>query len=248
MGITGELKMSEKRFSGEGGKDYDLTYNTVFGPAKMAERALGEVLTKHFDKRVEGRFRVLDLGCGTGITSEVALNADPRIYVDAIDNEEVMVRQCRSKLSKHILAGRANVHLIDAVNSQRCLIGEYDAVISGFMIHNLPKNERSLVVNAAYCLLGEGGIFVNADKIAHDKQREHAKHFAWQMNQFKKFDKIERQDLRKYWEDHYERDNKDDLKLTEREFEDTLTVMGFSSIEKVFRRHTEAVYTARVLR
>ncbi|MEK6927250.1 MAG: class I SAM-dependent methyltransferase [Nanoarchaeota archaeon] len=236
--------MIEKRFSGSESLEYDLVYRTAFGPARMAEKVIGRILTERFEKRDDSTFRVLELGCGTGITTEIILNADPRIIVDAVDNENNMIVQIGSKLRKQNLAGRVNLFELDAEEACRTLRAKYDAIVTAFMIHNLPRTKRDSLINAVYCALGVDKLFINADKIAQDDPKAHEKSLAWQMEQFKKFDRIGKPELRTYWEQHYLRDNQDDLILKESEFTNRLEVTGFLDVQRVFRRHTEAVYVA----
>jgi len=66
-------------------------------------------LKKHLVHKHKKTITVLELGCGTGYTSKVILDADPRIRLRAIDNDESMLEQAEKKLKKYIKAERVEL-------------------------------------------------------------------------------------------------------------------------------------------
>ena len=242
----------EKRFSGIEGTEYDLVARVAFQPALQAEDAIRDILSRAFYTTRKESIKVLELGCGTGITTEEILDAHPRIHVDAIDNEPNMVKQADERLhSRQSYWLRFNISEHDALKfvtiypKYSSSWRNYDAVVSGFMIHNLTKSYRAKLYPAIFEVLRKGGIFINADKIAPDDLKEHRMYFNRQMKQFDKLTEMGRKDLADAWKAHYERDNKSNLKLTESELIGGLKSAGFSDISKVFRQFMEAVYIAR---
>ena len=96
-----------------------------------------------------------------------------------------------------------------------------------------------------YRVLKSGGLFINADKYAYDGEKEHTKHSQWQLQQFEIFDKINRPDLKNAWTKHYLDDEKPEIRMQEGEFREILNSLGFIEIEKIYRKHMEAVIVAR---
>ncbi len=232
----------QARFSGAEGKDYNLA-TKAFPYCAMSQRVVRKELTKHFDNSQKKSLLVLELGCGTGITSEQILQADPRIKLLALDNEKVMLDQTQTRLWKYKLAlwHKDALYFCEHIHTT----SPFNAIVSANMIHNLPKDYRAQLLKAAYSRLCPGGIFIEADKIAPDDARKHQRDYEWQLKHLELFDKMGRHDLREVWAAHYQRDNQEDLILRESELVSGLQEAGFSDVKKVFRKRMEAVYVAR---
>ena len=56
---------------------------------------------------------ILDVGCGTGIYTKVALESDPDVHVDGIDLAEDVIRSARQELADTGLGSRAELHVGD---------------------------------------------------------------------------------------------------------------------------------------
>ena len=60
-----------------------------------------------------GPVRILDVGCGTGIYTKVALDADPGAQVDGIDLAQDVIRAARQDMVESGLSSRAQLHVGD---------------------------------------------------------------------------------------------------------------------------------------
>ncbi|MDO8524328.1 MAG: class I SAM-dependent methyltransferase [bacterium] len=168
-------------------------------------------------------FLILEIGFGTGETTRQILAAADKIGVKirivAIDNEiemlKVATKKIKDRRASFILAG-ANEFLTD--QNQK-----YHGIVSGFMIHNLIKDQRIEIVNKVLEVLEPNGVFVNADKIAQNDPIAYWKDLVEQM---KKIDDLWNQDQgnRKYWDywrQHYVQDSGSN-KMTESELQSLL--------------------------
>ena len=91
-----------------------------------------------FLKHVSKDGKILDLGCGTGMTSKAVLEKDKRSRITALDKEETMIEQAKKKLSRH--KNRIEYICGDGIRYiKRQKPETIDAIISGLMIHNIPK-------------------------------------------------------------------------------------------------------------
>ncbi|MDR2196935.1 MAG: class I SAM-dependent methyltransferase [Coriobacteriales bacterium] len=102
--------------------------------------------------------QVLDLGAGTGLTTDFLLRRFPEAQVTLVDFSEEMLAQARARFHD-----RANVHYL--VGDYRSLpaTGAYDVIVSGLSIHHLEHSEKQALFSRLYELLKPGGEFVNAD-------------------------------------------------------------------------------------
>jgi len=102
--------------------------------------------------------RVLDLGGGTGLSTEFLLKRYPNAHVTLIDFSEEMLSVARDRF-------RDNPRIDFATGDYRSfsLEGPYDIVISGLSIHHLTFAEKQELTNRIYSLLSPAGEYVNAD-------------------------------------------------------------------------------------
>lgn len=98
--------------------------------------------------------RVLEVGCGRGVGTEILLRRFRAETVDAFDLDPAMVERARRRLSRY--AGR--VHLfqgdVEAIPAQS---GTYDAVFDFGIIHHVPAWRRAL--REIFRVLRPGGRF-----------------------------------------------------------------------------------------
>lgn len=119
------------------------------------------------------RLRVLDLGCGDGVTSHTILSRCPDVQITALDSEAAMVNQATEHLAGAIRDGRCQVILQDA----HAYLREqpefsFDVVASALALHNLAYEYRHAVHEAIFRALKPGGWFINGDRyIVNEEQR-----------------------------------------------------------------------------
>lgn len=103
----------------------------------------------------ERRFRVLDLGCGTGKLTAHVLESLPCARVTAVDLSPAMVDTARERLG-----GRARIFCADAERLPFAE-GSFDAVLMNDVLHHLPGAERATF--EAWRVLDHEGMLVFGD-------------------------------------------------------------------------------------
>ena len=179
--------MKEKRFSGKIGEDYDL-FKRASSHHDEFQYNGGLELLKYFINQSKEEINVLEIGCGTGITTGIILRADRRIKLTSIDSEKVMIDQSKTKL-KLFKKDRLKFILDDAFEYlQKTKEDTFDAVVSAYTIHNFERNYRELVLKEIYKKLRESGLFINADKYYFGNTTKDKRHSDWQLKRFNQFD------------------------------------------------------------
>ncbi|MEU5162488.1 methyltransferase domain-containing protein [Streptomyces sp. NPDC020875] len=95
--------------------------------------------------------RVLDLGCGTGTSTEALLRAAPYARITAVDASAGMLRQARDKP----WPARVTFRQLTAEETADLGEGPYDAVFAAYLFRNVTDPDRVLATVRA--LLGPGG-------------------------------------------------------------------------------------------
>ncbi|NLW91229.1 MAG: class I SAM-dependent methyltransferase [Syntrophomonadaceae bacterium] len=104
--------------------------------------------------------RVLDLGAGTGLFSEMIAKKHPGISLTLIDLSEEMLGIARQRLQYF-----TNISYIAGDYLNQPIEGIYDIVGSSLSIHHLSATEKEQLFAKIYALLNPGGIFINADQV-----------------------------------------------------------------------------------
>lgn len=108
----------------------------------------------------QDRFRVLDLGAGTGLLSMFISEHFPNAHVTLMDISEAMLAKARERFSATL--GRFD--FVTADYSEE-LTGEYDVVVSALSIHHLSDPLKSKLFHRIHQILPKGGTFINADQV-----------------------------------------------------------------------------------
>lgn len=104
------------------------------------------------------RFRVLDLGCGTGALTQLALDALPFARIAGVDLSPAMVDTARERLG-----GRVRLFEADAEHLPFSE-GSFDAVLANDVLHYLPDGPRASF--EAWRVLSRDGMLVLGDSWA----------------------------------------------------------------------------------
>lgn len=104
--------------------------------------------------------KVLDVGCGTGRLTFGALSRAPGAEFHGIDASPEMIEVARRKARRK----KAKVDLQVAVIERLPFAdGEFDLVLSGFMLHHLPEDVKKTGLAEVARVLKPGGRFVAVD-------------------------------------------------------------------------------------
>lgn len=231
----------DARFSGVLGADYNLCALSIPHYYEL-QNTVKNVLKDFFAARNDLKeINVLEAGSGTGLTTVRILDADPRIKVMAVDNEEKTIRQAEQTL-KDLKDRIEFVHkdILSALLEVKD--NSLDAFASAFAIHNFTDEYREKVFKEIARVLKGGGLFVNADKYALDDKNAHLESLEKQIKSLDVYDSINRPDVKEGWIKHYYEDEK--VKITEGEQKKILLDLGFENIKVIFRKGMEATIMA----
>ena len=120
-------------------------------------------------------YRVLDLGCGNGILSELVFQRFPTSFIVGFDLTPDMLKAYEKKLAHH--AGRFELKQGDFRTDP---IGEdYDIVIAGLTLHHLSWEERQPFYKILYSALKQGGLFLARDIIIDEDEAVARDHYLY---------------------------------------------------------------------
>jgi ubiquinone/menaquinone biosynthesis C-methylase UbiE len=236
---------AERRFKGALSEEYRLI-RLALPHFEELQSHVASVAAAYHPAEPSPTIRILDLGCGDGVTSDAILSSRRDALVTALDNEEKMVEQASANLREYIQAGRCAVVLHDALDYLKSQpASTFDVVASALTLHNLQRGYRQAVHVEIHRVLKPAGVFVNADKYAQgDEQRFQALQVA--VARF--FDAIVplgKVELLRAWVIHNIADQAPDRVMKEEEAIQELTDIGFRGIDVRCRNNMEAVLVAR---
>jgi len=182
----------------------------------------------------------LEIGCGTGMTTDVILRSHPGIKLFSIDKELSMVLKSRKRFEDmtnvYFSCGDALFYL------QMNLSRMFDFVATAYVLHNLDRSYSVPICREIYRVLKPGRPFVNADKFSQDDDLEHRACYDWQIAQIEKFDGSRKSSSKSNLIKHYEEDDK--IRIRESEYMQTLKDIGFRDVRRTYREKMEATIVA----
>jgi tRNA (cmo5U34)-methyltransferase len=105
--------------------------------------------------------RILDLGAGSGLLTELVRRRFPQAQIHLIDFSGPMLDLARARLADdpHITYQQAD-YVTDSLPQNLC------AVVSSLSIHHLEDADKRKVFTRIYEALAPGGVFINAEQVA----------------------------------------------------------------------------------
>jgi demethylmenaquinone methyltransferase/2-methoxy-6-polyprenyl-1,4-benzoquinol methylase/phosphoethanolamine N-methyltransferase len=125
-----------------------------FGQAGAIKRRTIEIATPANGEKV------LDVGCGTGALTFEARAAAPAVRIHGIDASPEMIEVARKKARGKKTDIDFQVAVIERLPFGD---GEFDLVLSGFMLHHLPEDVKRSGMAEVARVLKPGGRFVAVD-------------------------------------------------------------------------------------
>lgn len=235
---------AERLFAGQISAEYEMLKLICPAAAEMSGRVGGVVAG--LPAAPAGCLRVVEIGCGTGITTQALLLARSDLAVKAVDNEPAMLGQARGNLSRFLDEARVDFVEADALSALRDLPAEsVDLVASAYTIHNFLDGYRTLVLAEVFRVLRPGGHFVNGDRYGLDDTIEQtrltqaeARHY------FAALGAIQRYDLLEQWIIHLFSDESADHLMRLGPALTRMREIGFDPVDVLFRDGVNALLTA----
>jgi SAM-dependent methyltransferase len=227
------------RFEGVIGTDYELIPQAVQGYLDLQED-LADRIRIRYDKPL-----VVDVGVGTGITTEVIANSVPGCCVLGVDCEQSMVTQARHRLASIPAAKATHLVVSDALDFLRGLAAEsVDVVASAFVLHNCLAAYRALLEVEILRVLRPGGMFINCDKYAPDNRQEYVRALTDQLIRYDVLRDCGREDLRRIWIEHEIEDQDPQRIMWTKQALSNMRRVGFVDVSLVRRIGQYAIVTS----
>ncbi|MDR2966668.1 MAG: class I SAM-dependent methyltransferase [Methanobacteriaceae archaeon] len=121
--------------------------------------------------------RVLEIGTGTGLFSEMFLNKFSEAKMDLVDLAEDMLNIAKERFSNNINLSFFVENILDFSTYEK-----YDLVISSLAIHHLEIDDQEILYNKIFDWLKNDGIFVNAEMIAGESEFTNNMYEKWIVN------------------------------------------------------------------
>jgi tRNA (cmo5U34)-methyltransferase len=177
-------------------------------------------------------YRVLDLGCGNGVLSELVFEKFPQSFVVGFDLTEDMLKACEKKLASH--AGNFELKQGDFRTDP---IGkEYDIIIAGLTLHHLTWKERENFYHTLYGALNQGGLLLARDVIIDEDQSVVQDQYSY----WREFMASQDEDPEFWYAKHIEKDHP----VTLSDHFAWLRKAGFSKVACHWRLYNFAITTA----
>ena len=110
---------------------------------------------------VSDKFKVLDLGCGTGNVSKAVKERFPRAMIDCIDIAENMIEMAKIKLEDY-----NDIKYYTGDFAEFDFEAKYDVVVSSLALHHIKTDEeKKRFYMRIYGVLSKGGVFLNSDSV-----------------------------------------------------------------------------------
>ncbi|MBE0690330.1 MAG: class I SAM-dependent methyltransferase [Anaerolineae bacterium] len=110
--------------------------------------------------------KILDLGAGSGMLSQVLLARYSEAHTWLVDYSDPMLESARANFAPEqatvVKANLADPRWQSNLND----VSAFDVVVSGYAIHHLPDARKRSLYAECFALLRPGGIFVNVEHIA----------------------------------------------------------------------------------
>jgi len=236
--------VQEKRFKGMIGSDYD-SIKLAWPYYDKLRNLMGQAITQYCQKISQTEINALEVGYGTGDGTAIVLEANKKIKLLAVDNEELMFKKARERLRSYILEGRLSLYTEDALSYlKKSNSNSFNVFSSTFVLHNLGKQERYELLKDIFRVLKEGGLFIAADKYVADNKKKDEELYEKQIKRLKIFDKLGKTYLKKQLIEHEMKDRSPEYIMVEGESRKEMEKIGFRKIQTIKRIKREALISA----
>jgi len=229
----GKTMKTDPRFAAKVGAEYRL-FPLAVPHYEGLQRRVSELTAAYCSPTA----RILEIGCGTGLTTIKLRQAMPTATIVALDAEEVMIDQITTNLADQNI----EVVLADALEYLRQQPeASFDAIVTAFCLHNLPADYRLACFQEMGRVLRPGGVIVQGDKVAQDDILQHWTALKTQIDAFAIFATTDYPELQEEWTAHYLADDR--IRLTEAEQRGLFAAAGCQEITRQARWVMDTIWT-----
>jgi ubiquinone/menaquinone biosynthesis C-methylase UbiE len=234
--------MKPNDFNNIGGTRFDLN-RLPYPFYDELQFTIGYLVSEFCKKEIIKNPRILDLGIGSGYTSEAILMYHPEAHIIGIDRESIMLKHANIKLNYYI--STENVKLVEDYIEHYLSKQEtesIDCIVSCSTIHNNPPKTREKIMKESYRVLKNKGLVVIGDKIGPDGELFYAEEFAKLLINYKILLRFGEEKLFDYWMRHNIFDDQPALRMTENYVEGLMKNSNFINVERVWKENMTRVY------
>jgi tRNA (cmo5U34)-methyltransferase len=134
-------------------------YDTVADKVVMKNNELHDCLISSIPFGLDKKFKVLDLGCGTGHGMSLILKKFKNAKVTGVDFSKRMILKSKENIKEFL----ERINLIEEDFNKMRFNENYDVVISAIAIHNSNHNQKRDLFKKIFNCLNDGGFFINGD-------------------------------------------------------------------------------------
>lgn len=175
---------------------------------------------------------ILEIGTGTGITTDIILNSRNNIKLITLDHDINAIKLSKKRFSNKNIEF---IH-IDALEFITHTSVKFDIVVSAFTIHNFNKEYRHKFYEVLNRTMNKNAIFLNADKYSPDDDIIRTKSLKYIINKyFNIFLEKNQKELLKEWVLHYIDDQSNDKVLKVEESKKNMEKYGYKDINILYK-------------
>lgn len=164
--MTTNVKPEELNYDHYSTEKYDRDIVNSIPFHKEIHMKIAEFVRNNY--RADGKYSVIDLGVGTGITSKLIRDILPNADLDVVDFSEQMMEGARKKL------GNKNVNYIAGDFSTLEFPKKYDIVIAVIGVHHQNHKGKQQLFRKIYSMLKPNGVFIFGDLVTYKDNRKAA--------------------------------------------------------------------------
>lgn len=234
--------MSKDRFANIA-DDYEL-WKLIDDQYDLVHRRVIELVKEEVGRNSLPDYSTLEVGSGTGYTTAMLLEADPRIRVAAIDKSLDMTQKASCCLAeKGFRPPRVVFGSFDICDMSSRLANFFDLAVTVFTIHNIEPNRRQTAISVIHTYLRQGALFVTGDQLPPDDRNEADKLYHGWLDDIVIFKERKLEKSYDFWRAHTIEDS--ERRLTEGAQVKMLEAAGFEEITLHERFGIYRIVTAR---
>jgi tRNA (cmo5U34)-methyltransferase len=149
------MNKSVARIFNSAAKKYDIQRNELIPLMNIFYDTAVELVKINNEKG-----KILDLGAGTGLLTELVIKKYPNAECTLVDIAEEMLDVAKERFESLDNVSFNVEDYRDGISG-----GKYEAIISSMSIHHLDSNEKRNLYKNIFNVLEDGGVFVNADQV-----------------------------------------------------------------------------------